>query len=143
MIGRVAGKAAIVIGSARGIGAAIATRLAAEGARVAIADTLDTEGKATAERLGKSCFFHATDVSRKESVEALVAAATARFGRIDILVQNAGIYPYTMLEDIAAAEWDAVLGVNLRGCFLAIQAARGPMHAAGGGRIVLTSSITG
>ena len=67
----------------------------------------------------------------------------ARCGRVDILVQNAGIYPYTMLPDIAVEEWDAVLGVNLRGCFLAIQACVAPMRAQRYGRIVLTSSITG
>ena len=67
----------------------------------------------------------------------------ARWGRVDILVQNAGIYPYTMLPDIPVEEWDAVLGVNLRGCFLAIQACIPAMRARKYGRIVLTSSITG
>jgi 3-oxoacyl-[acyl-carrier protein] reductase len=145
MAGRVEGKVALVIGAARGIGAAIALRLIEEGARVVIADTLEADGRATAERLsqrGEAAFVWA-DVSRKESVDALVEATLSRFGRVDILVQNAGIYPYTMLPDITAEEWDAVLGVNLRGCFLAIQACARPMRAQGYGRIVLTSSITG
>ena len=145
MAGRVHDKVAIVIGAARGIGAAVAERLVEEGARVTIADTLAEDGEATAKRLGKrgEVTFVAVDVSRKQSVEALVQGTLARCGRVDILVQNAGIYPYTMLPDIAVEEWDAVLGVNLRGCFLAIQACVAPMRAQRHGRIVLTSSITG
>jgi 3-oxoacyl-[acyl-carrier protein] reductase len=145
MAGRVADKVAIVIGAARGIGAAIALRLAEDGARVVVADTLAAEGEALATRLAErgEAMFVAADVSRKGAVDALVESALQRFGRVDILVQNAGIYPYTMLTDIAVEEWDAVLGVNLRGCFLAIQACARPMREQGYGRIVLTSSITG
>ena len=144
MTGRVAGKVAIVIGAARGIGAAIAQRLVEEGAQVVIADTLAGEGEATAARLGpQHARFVATDVGRKESVDALIRTALDAHGRIDILVQNAGIYPYTMLPDIPVEEWDAVLAVNLRGCFLAIQACIPPMRERRYGRIVLTSSITG
>jgi len=145
MAGRVQGKAAIVIGAARGIGAAIAERLVEEGARVVIADTLEADGRATAERLAErgEATFVATDVARKDSVDGLVEATLTRCGRVDIMVQNAGIYPYTMLPDIGVEEWDAVLGVNLRGCFLAIQACARPMRAQQYGRIVLTSSITG
>jgi 3-oxoacyl-[acyl-carrier protein] reductase len=145
MTGRVGGKIAIVIGAARGIGAAIAQRLVEEGARVVIADTLADDGEATARQLGPegAATFVATDVSRKDSVEILVQGTLARCGRVDILVQNAGIYPYTMLPDIPVEEWDAVLGVNLRGCFLAIQACIPAMRARRYGRIILTSSITG
>ena len=145
MAARVQDKVAIVIGAARGIGAAIAERLVEEGALVVIADTLADDGETTARRLRErgEATFHAVDVSRKDSVEALVQTTLARRGRVDILVQNAGIYPYTMLPDIAVEEWDAVLGVNLRGCFLSIQACIAPMRAQRYGRIVLTSSITG
>jgi 3-oxoacyl-[acyl-carrier protein] reductase len=145
MAGRVQDKVAIVIGAARGIGAAIAERLVEEGAHLVIADTLTDDGEATARRLGArgEASFVATDVSRQGSVDALVQGTLARWGRVDILVQNAGIYPYTMLPDIPVEEWDAVLGVNLRGCFLAIQACIAPMRAQKYGRIVLTSSITG
>jgi 3-oxoacyl-[acyl-carrier protein] reductase len=145
MAGRVDGKVAIVIGAARGIGRAIAVRLFEEGARVVIADTLADEGAATAKRLSKrgEAMFVATHVGRKDAVDALIEAALARFGCVDIVVQNAGIFPYTMLSDIAVEEWDAVLGVNLRGCFLAIQACARPMREQSYGRIVLTSSITG
>src|SRR5919106_944500 len=145
MAGRVESKVAIVIGAARGIGAALAERLAEEGARVVVADMLEAEGRATAEKLSEQgeATFVATDVSRKDSVDALIEATLARFGRVDILVQNAGICPYTMLPDIPVEEWDAVLGVNLRGCFLAVQACARPMRTQKYGRIVLTSSITG
>jgi 3-oxoacyl-[acyl-carrier protein] reductase len=145
MAGRVEGKVAIVIGAARGIGAAIAERLFEEGVRVVVADTLEAEGRATAAELSEQgeAIFIVTDVSRKASVDALIEATLARFGRVDILVQNAGIYPYSMLSDIPVEEWDAVLGVNLRGCFLAIQACARPMRDRKYGRIVLTSSITG
>jgi 3-oxoacyl-[acyl-carrier protein] reductase len=143
--GRVEGKIAVVIGAARGIGAAVALRLVEEGAKVVIGDTLEDDGRATAQRLagqGEALFVGA-DVGDKASVDALIRTALERFGRVDILVQNAGIYPYTLLPDIPVEEWDAVLGVNLRGCFLAIQACIAPMRAQGYGRIVLTSSITG
>lgn len=142
MTGRIAGEVAVVIGAARGIGAAIATRLAEEGARVVVADRLEADGRATAARLGEHACFQMTDVGRKDSVDALIGTTLDRFGRLDILVQNAGIYPLTMLEHIPLEEWDAVLAVNLRGCFLAIQAAIPPMRQACRGRIVLTSSIT-
>ena len=145
MAGRVRDKVAIAIGAARGIGAAIAERLVEEGARVVIADTLAAEGEATAKRLGQrgDVTFVPADVSRKDAVDALVEATLRRHARVDILVQNAGIFPYRLLPEIAVEEWDAVLGVNLRGCFLAIQACARPMRAQKYGRIVLTSSITG
>jgi 3-oxoacyl-[acyl-carrier protein] reductase len=145
MTGRVEGKVAVVIGAARGIGAAIAERLIEEGARLVLADTLEDEGRATVARLSQhgEALFAPTDVSQKASVDDLVQATLERFGRLDIMVQNAGIYPLTLLPDITVAEWDQVLAVNLRGCFLAIQAASVPMRAQRYGRIVLTSSITG
>ena len=142
---RVEGKVALVFGAARGIGRAIAQRLIEEGARVVIGDPLEHAGRAAAEdlcRTGAALFIRA-DVSDKASVDQTVEITLERFGRIDILVQNAGIYPLTLLPDIPVDEWDRVLAVNLRGCFLAIQACIAPMRAQGGGRIVLTSSITG
>jgi 3-oxoacyl-[acyl-carrier protein] reductase len=141
MSDRVKDRVAIVIGAARGIGEAIAERLVEEGARIVIGDTLEEEGSRTAARLGG--FFVASDAAEKASVEGIVQQTLARFGRVDILVQNAGIFPYTLLEDITLDEWDRVLAVNLRGCFLAIQACIPAMRDQRYGRIVLTSSITG
>lgn len=142
---RLKGRVALVIGAARGIGAGIAERFLEEGASVVIADTEIAEGEATAKRLATlgPCAFERADVSDKASAEALVAATCERFGRLDILVQNAGIYPWTLIEKISPEEWDRVLAVNLRGTFLAAQAALKPMKAAGYGRMVFTSSITG
>lgn len=145
MSGRLDGKVAIVIGAARGIGAAIAEIFVEQGARTVVADIADAAGAATADRLngiGEAAYCHA-DVSVKADAAALVQAALDRYGRVDILAQNAGIYPWTMIEDIAVAEWDRVLGVNLRGTFLAAQACLAPMKAQGYGRMVFTSSITG
>ena len=145
MSGRVEGRVAVVTGAARGIGRAIALRLVGEGARVVLSDTLEAEGRATAEALSRAgeALFVRADVADKGSVEGLIETTLARFDRIDILVQNAGIYPLTLLPDIPVEEWDRVLAVNLRGCFLAIQACIPAMRAQAYGRIVLTSSITG
>jgi 3-oxoacyl-[acyl-carrier protein] reductase len=143
--GRLAGRTAIVIGAAQGIGHGIAERFLEEGAQVAIGDWKAEAGAAAAAALGRlgPVLFQQTDVSRPDSVASLAAAAQARFGRIDILVQNAGIYPLTLIEDIAPEEWDRVLGVNLKGCFLAAQACLPAMKAQRHGRMIFTASITG
>ncbi|HET6518734.1 MAG TPA: SDR family NAD(P)-dependent oxidoreductase [Geminicoccaceae bacterium] len=139
--GRLAGRSAIVIGAARGIGAAIAGLFAEQGAGVVIGDVEQEAGRAAAERLGG--LFVPCDVSRPADNAALVRAALDRFGKVDVLVQNAGIYPYTMIPDISEAEWDRVLAINLKGTFLAVQACLAPMRERRYGRIVVTSSITG
>ena len=143
--GRLAGRVALVVGAARGIGAGIAERFVEEGASVLIADTEEEAGRATAERLAKTgpAAFLRADISDKAGAEAAVQAAVEQFGRLDILVQNAGIYPWTLIENISAEEWDRVLAVNLRGTFLAAQACLKPMKAQRYGRMVFTSSITG
>ncbi|GAB5376990.1 MAG: SDR family NAD(P)-dependent oxidoreductase [Acuticoccus sp.] len=141
MTGRLNGKSALVIGGARGIGEAIAQRFAEEGARLTIADWLDEPGRETARRLDAA--FQKVDISRAEDAEAAVATAVGAHGGLDILVQNAGIYPWTLIENISPEEWDSVLGVNLKGTFLAARAALKPMKAQKSGRMVFTSSITG
>ena len=145
MAARLKDKTAIVIGAARGIGAGIAEVFAEEGARLVIADALEAEGEATAARLSKTTETMAfrMDVSSPADNKAVAEATLQRFGRIDILVQNAGIYPLTMIADIDPAEWDHVLAVNLKGVFLAFQACLKPMRAQRYGRCVFTSSITG
>jgi 3-oxoacyl-[acyl-carrier protein] reductase len=145
MTARLKDKTAIVIGAARGIGAGIAEVFAEEGARLVVADALESEGRATAERLGRRtpALFHRMDVSSPADNRAVVEATLQRFGRVDILVQNAGIYPMTMIADIDPAEWDKVLAVNLKGVFLAFQACLKPMQTQRYGRCVFTSSITG
>jgi 3-oxoacyl-[acyl-carrier protein] reductase len=139
--GRLEGKIAIVIGAARGIGAGIAELFLAEGARVVIGDSEAAAGEAMAARLGAD--FIETDISRWDHAERIVAEAVARHGTLDIMVQNAGIYPWQLIEKTAPDEWDRVMAVNLRGAFLAARAALPPMKARKSGRLLFTSSITG
>jgi len=141
MTGRLAGKVALVVGAARGIGKGIAQRFSDEDARLVIADSEAEAGRATAGDLGAA--FIATDISRMEDAEAAVAHALDRFGRLDIIVQNAGIYPWQLIEKTTPEDWDRVMAVNLRGTFNAARAALEPMKAQGSGRMLFTSSITG
>ena len=140
MTGRLAGKVAVITGAARGIGKGIATRFAEEGARLVITD-LDPRAEGTARELGAAHLI--ADVSKAADAEAAVALAVKEHGRLDIMVQNAGIYPWQLLEDTSADDWDRVMATNLRGSFLAARAALPPMKAQRSGRILFTSSITG
>lgn len=141
MTRRLEGKSAIIIGSARGIGKGIARRFAEEGAKLVLADWDEAAGRRTAEELGAQ--FMAADISRYDHAEALVELALTSYGKLDIIVQNAGIYPWQLIEDTSSEDWDKVMGVNLRGSFHAAKAALKPMKAQGSGRILFTSSITG
>jgi 3-oxoacyl-[acyl-carrier protein] reductase len=140
-MGRLDGKVAIVTGAARGIGAGIVERLREEGAEVVLGDSRAELCAATAARLGS--VFQPCDVSLEADMAAIVALTLARFGRLDAFVQNAGIFPLNDVEKIPVEEWDRVLAINLRGCFLAAKHALPAMKAARRGRIVFTSSITG
>ncbi|WP_395662300.1 SDR family NAD(P)-dependent oxidoreductase [Aestuariivirga sp.] len=141
MTGRLQDKVALIIGAARGIGEGIAERFVEEGARVVIADTEVEAGCETAKRLGG--LFVETDISRMDHTERAVRTAIDGCGGLGILVQNAGIYPWTLIEKISPEEWDKVLAVNLKGTFLAARAALPHMKAQRFGRMVFTSSITG
>ena len=135
---------AIVTGAARGIGLAIAERLMKEGASVVIADVLDKEGKATARRLGAA--YKHCDVSKSADIKALVAFTLRKFGAIDILINNAAVSANTDFLAVTEAEFDRVIGVNLKGAFLMLQAcARQMLKQVEGGRkpgaIVNMSSV--
>jgi 3-oxoacyl-[acyl-carrier protein] reductase len=137
---------AIVTGAARGIGAGIAAVLRAEGADVVIADVDGEAAEASAAALDPSAahvLAVATDVTVRADLDALAAAALDRWGRIDILAANAGIYPHIPLESLDPAQWDQLMAINVTGAVFAAQACLKPMERDGYGRIVLTSSITG
>ena len=142
---RLAGKIALVTGAARGIGLACARAFVREGAKVVLADANAEEGRAAAERLaaeGAAARFVRCDVSRKREVEAAVAEAASAFGRLDILVANAGIVHAADFLELEEADFDRVIAVNLKGVFLAGQAAaRQMVRQGGGGAIVNMSSV--
>ncbi|MGE3829854.1 MAG: SDR family NAD(P)-dependent oxidoreductase [Parvibaculaceae bacterium] len=138
------GRNAIVIGAALGIGKGIAKRLVEDGAEIVIADRDAEKGRITLAELGlpEDRFVHA-DVSSENDVERLVRHTIERFERIDILVQNAGIYPVSLIEETSLTQWDRVQSVNLRGTFLATRACTPIMKRQRHGRLIFTSSITG
>jgi NAD(P)-dependent dehydrogenase (short-subunit alcohol dehydrogenase family) len=143
---RLAGKTAIVTGSARGIGAAFAQALAAEGAKVLVADVLD--GARTVEAIqkaGGSAQFFKVDVSDASSARAMAQAALSAFGQIDILVNNAAIFASLEKKgflDISSEEWDRLMAVNLRGPFECVKAVAPHMIARKSGRIINIASGT-
>ncbi len=140
------GKVAVVTGGSRGIGRAIALRLSAEGARVAICGrnlAAAEEVVAEIEAAGAVGMAVAADVSRESEAEALIQAGITRFGRLDILVNNAGITKDGLLVRMKEEDWDTVLDVNLKGAFFMTRAALRPMLRARGGRIVNISSVAG
>lgn len=141
MTGRIEGKVAVIIGAARGIGKGIAQRFAEEGARLVLADSEAEAGQATADELGAT--FIRTDISRMPDAEAAVGLALERHGRLDVMIQNAGIYPWQLIENTSPDDWDRVMAVNLRGTFNAARSALVPMKAQRFGRMAFTSSITG
>jgi 3-oxoacyl-[acyl-carrier protein] reductase len=142
-----AGKVAIVTGAGRGIGKAIATRLAADGASVIIADVSKETSEATARELeaaGRAAMAFLLDVTNAAQIGVLVDAVVQRFGRLDILVNNAGITRDGLILRMKEEDWDRVLAVNLDGAFLCAKAAlRLMLKQKQGGRIINISSVVG
>jgi NAD(P)-dependent dehydrogenase (short-subunit alcohol dehydrogenase family) len=140
------GKIALVSGAGAGIGRAIATRLAWEGAAVVIADVSAGRGRRVVSELrrggGQAAFVRA-DVGVEEDVQAMIAFAERRFGGLDILVNNAGIAPPPYFPQAASAHWGRTLDVNLHGTMLAIHYALPAMGKRGGGVVVNISSMAG
>ncbi len=142
---RLKDKVAIVTGAARGIGLACAQRYAAEGAKVMLSDVNAEDGRARVEEIaaqGGTAAFQACDVGDKAQVDALIAKTVETFGRLDILVANAGIVHASEFLDLTEEDFDRVLRVNLKGVFLTGQAAARQMAAQGaGGCIINMSSV--
>ena len=139
MVGRLNGKVAIVTGGARGLGLGIATRFAAEGAQVVIADISETTA-AAADSIGAEHVV--CDVSARVPVQVLVDRVVAQHGRIDIMVANAGIAGGAPFLELTDERWDSVIAVNLRGVFLCDQiAGRQFVRQGGGGAVINTASI--
>ncbi|MEA2527066.1 MAG: 2-dehydro-3-deoxy-L-rhamnonate dehydrogenase [Thermomicrobiales bacterium] len=141
---RFEGKTGIVTGSARGIGRAIAERLAREGARVMIADVDEAAAQAVAAEIGAGALAQRLDVTSSASWDAAVGAATAAWGRLDILVNNAGIAGRSAPAwELSVEEWQQVIDIDLTGVFLGCRAALPTMIGQSYGRIVNIASIAG
>jgi NAD(P)-dependent dehydrogenase (short-subunit alcohol dehydrogenase family) len=143
---RLKGRVAIVTGAARGIGQAYCLALAREGANIVAADILScVETVATVQQAGGEALGVTTDVADAQSTQAMAAQTLQRFGRIDILVNNAAVYgglKLTPFEGIPEAEWDRVMAVNVKGLWLCCKAVIPPMKQQGKGKIVNISSDT-
>lgn len=143
MSGKLSGKVAIVTGAAQGIGKAIATRLAGDGARVCVSDINEAGAKAVAAELPNGAFAVACDVSDAAAVTALHEAVMKTAGDLDILVNNASIVPFIAWDEVDLAHWQKIIAVNLTGAFLMTRAATDLMRKQGhGGRVVNILSNT-
>ena len=144
---RLDGKVAFISGGARGMGACEAQLFASEGARVAIGDVLEDEGRRLAAALGETggeCLFLPLDVTSQSQWESAIASVVERFGRLDILVNNAGVgATNARVEETEEADWDRVMDINAKGVFLGTRAAIPEMRKSGGGSIINISSQLG
>ena len=140
-------RVAVITGGASGIGAGIALAFAREGAALALVDRVSrteaNEVLAAIDDLGGEVVYVQADVSSATEVEAMANTVLARFGRVDILVNNAGIFTERKVEIMSVADWDLVLGVNLRGTFLCTKFFLGQMLERGSGRIINMASQLG
>jgi 2-deoxy-D-gluconate 3-dehydrogenase len=138
------GKTAVVTGGAKGIGYGIAYRLAEAGAKVLVADMDEETAQTTAKELtdkGWNAESFKVDVSDEPQVQAMIAACKDRFGSIDILVNNAGIYPPVPVAQMTEEQFEKVMHVNLRSCFLTTKHASEVMKTQDGGKIINITSI--
>ena len=145
-MGQVQDKVALITGAAAGIGAACAEALAAEGARVVLTDLDDARGEALAAKLrdvGHQALYLHQDVVDEARWAEVIAATEAQFGRLDVLVSNAGIAIMKPLLDMTLVEWRRQNAVNIDGVFLSVKYAIPAMRRAGGGSIIMMSSIAG
>jgi 3alpha(or 20beta)-hydroxysteroid dehydrogenase len=143
-VGRLDGKVALISGGARGMGKSHARHFVAEGAKVVIADILDDKGTALAAELGEdNCRFVHHDVTSEQQWQQAVTAATEAFGKLNVLVNNAGILKRASIAKMSLADFRQVIDVNLIGEWLGIKAVIEPMTKVGGGSIINVSSVEG
>ena len=144
---RLEGKVALITGGARGMGAAEARMFAREGAKVVIADVLEDEGRRTEAQInetGGDAIFVSLDVTQQADWDAAISRTVERFGRLDVIVNNAGISARGSIEETTIEQWDRVMDINAKGVFLGTKAAIQQMKRQGdGGSIVNISSISG
>ena len=136
-------KVVMITGASSGIGEACARRLARHGAKLVLAARRTDRLARWAVELGESTLWAATDVTRLEELEALATAARERFGRIDVLINNAGIMPISMLAQGCVDDWNRMIDVNIKGVLYGIHAVLGGMLAQGSGHIINISSVAG
>jgi 3-oxoacyl-[acyl-carrier protein] reductase len=140
------GRSVIVTGASKGIGRGIALRFGLAGCQVMVVSRKLQEAKRVAAEIaaaGGTAEALAADVTRQEDMQAMAQAARDKFGAVDILCANAGIFPASPLATMTEADFDLVMGTNLKGTFLAVSACLAAMKEQKRGRIILTSSITG
>ena len=142
-MGRLHGKVALVTGAARGQGAAIARAFAAEGADVVLSDVADEDGKLVADEIGSRARYVHHDVTDESSWAEAVRTTVDVFGKLNVLVNNAGILLWSPMHRVSLDDYMKVVRVNQVGCFLGMQAAIRPMRDAGGGSIINQSSTSG
>ncbi len=143
---RLENKVALISGGARGMGAVEAKLFAKEGAKVVIGDIREEEGRQVEAQIaeaGGECLFILLDVTKEDSWVKAVDSTVARFGKLDILINNAGIFPMEKVEETTPESWDLVMDTNAKGVFLGTKAAIPAMRQAGGGSIINLSSIAG
>jgi 3alpha(or 20beta)-hydroxysteroid dehydrogenase len=140
---RLTGKVALVTGGARGLGAAHARAIVAEGGKVVIGDVLDDDGRALAAELGGAARYVRLDVTSAEDWAAAVSAAVDTYGRLNVLVNNAGIWNHGALGEYTIEQWNKIVAINVTGPFLGITAARDALVAAAPSSIINTSSTAG
>jgi NAD(P)-dependent dehydrogenase (short-subunit alcohol dehydrogenase family) len=145
-MGRLDGKVALISGGARGQGATEGRMFVREGAAVVLGDVLDDEGKKVEAEIrangGKATYVH-LDVTRDTDWRAAVATAEQAYGKLNVLVNNAGILFRASIENTTEADWDRIMAVNVKGVFLGTKAAIPAMRRAGGGSIINISSVAG
>jgi len=142
-MGQLDGRVALISGAARGMGAEEARLFVAEGAQVVLGDVLDEDGEKVASELGEAALYTHLDVTREADWQAAVARAEDRFGKLDVLVNNAGILRFRALEKTPLEEYELVVRINQVGPFLGMKSVIPAMRRAGGGSIVNISSLAG